>query len=97
MVKRPAMAFGQKDDLKAYEDFVQGHFTHGDWEPYRATLLASHKAVELQHAVVATVVSQDRRNHLVCVRIAGTEPVWVDGSKLDAYSLQNIKDDQVEN
>jgi VCBS repeat-containing protein len=91
IVQPLAMIFTEKADLKAYQDFYEGQFTHDEAEAYNAQIQVAGKALELKQAAVATVLSQDKTTHEVQVRIEGTDPEWVDGCKLDPYSLQRIK------
>jgi VCBS repeat-containing protein len=87
-----AMIFNEKADLKAYQDFYQGHFTHQEAEAYNAQIQLAGQALELKQAATATVLSQDEAAHEVQVQIEGTDPEWVDGCKLDPYSLQRMQD-----
>jgi hypothetical protein len=92
IVQPLALIFNEKADLKAYQDFYQGHFTHPEAEAYNAQIQLAGKALELKQAAIATVLSQDQATHQVQVQIEGTDPEWVDGCKLDPYSLQRMKD-----
>jgi hypothetical protein len=92
IVQPLALIFNEKTDLKAYQDFCQGHFTHHEAEAYNAQIQLAGKALELKQAAIATVLSQDQATHQVQVQIEGTDPEWVDGCKLDPYSLQRMQD-----
>ena len=92
IVQPLALIFTERADLKAYQDFYQGHFTHHEAEAYNAQVQFAGKALELKQAAIATVLCQDEATHEVQVQIEGTEPEWVDGCKLDPYSLQRMKD-----
>ena len=92
IVQPLALVFTQKADLKAYQDFYQGHFTHHEAEAYNAQIQLAGKALELKQAAIATVLSQDQATHEVQVQIEGTDPEWVDGGKLDPYSSQRMQD-----
>jgi hypothetical protein len=91
IVQPLAMIFNEKADLKAYQGFYQGHFTRQEAQAYNAQIQRAGKALELKQAAIATVLAQDQATHAVQVQIEGTDPEWVDGRKLDAYSLQRMK------
>ena len=92
IVQPLALIFTEKANLKAYQAFYQGHFTHQEAEAYNAQVQLAGKALELKQAATATVLCQDEVTHEVQVQIEGTDPEWVDGCKLDAYSPQRMKD-----
>ena len=92
IVQPLALIFNEKADLKAYQAFYQGHFTHLEAQAYNAQIQLAGKALELKQAAIATVLCQDQATHEVQVQIEGTDPEWVDGGKLDPYSPQRMRD-----